>query len=76
MRTGEIFLPPGVEARLYDALGYRPHRLPTDAAMKIEALLQVRDDATESELDGIDEAIEAVVLREAARLWSTAAALA
>jgi hypothetical protein len=76
MRTEAIFLPPGVEARLYDALGYCPHRLPTDAATKIEALLQVRDNASESELDGIDEAIEAVVLREAARLWSAAAPLA
>ena len=73
MTTVDIFLPPGVQARLYSTLGYCPTRLPADTAANIEALWAMRNVAAEAELDKIDDAMEAVVVREAARLWAAAA---
>ena len=54
MRTADVFLPSGVQKRLYDALGYCPHRLPSDAAAHIEVLWAIRNAAPESELNSID----------------------
>jgi hypothetical protein len=75
MRTADVFLPSGVQTRLYDALGYCPRRLPADAAAYVEVLWAIRNAASEAELDNIDDAMEAVVLKEAARLWTAAACL-
>ena len=60
-------MPPGVQ-RLYGALGYCPHLLPADAAANIGALWAIRNAAPETELDSIDDEMEAVVLREAPHL--------
>jgi hypothetical protein len=68
MTTAEIFLPPRVQARLYDVLGYCPHRLPADAAAHITALWAIRNAAAETELDNIDDKMEAVVRRETTHL--------
>jgi len=68
MTTGEIFLPPRVQARLCDAVGYCPHRLPADAAAHIKALWAIRDAAAETELNSIDDEMEAVVRGEIAHL--------
>lgn len=61
MRTADVFLPSGVQTRLYDALGYCPRRLPADAAAYVEVLWAIRNAAPEAELDNIDDAMEAVV---------------
>jgi hypothetical protein len=73
MRAVDVFLPSGVRTRLYDALGYCPHRLSADVAARIEVLWALRNAVPEAELDKIDDAMEEVVLREAARLWAAAA---
>jgi hypothetical protein len=54
MRTADAFLPLGVPKRLYDALGYCPYRLPSDAAAHIEVLWAIRNAAPESEFNSID----------------------
>ena len=73
MRTANVFLPSGVQTRLYDALGYCPRRLPADLAEHIEALWAIRHAVPEAHFDEIDDAMEELVLREAARLWAAAA---
>jgi hypothetical protein len=42
MRTVNVFLPSGVQTRLYDELGYCPRRLPADLSAHIEALWTIR----------------------------------
>jgi hypothetical protein len=72
MRTSvDIFLPPGVQARLDSTLGYCPTRLHADTAALIEELLAMRNTASEAELDSIDDEIVAAVLREAAHLMGS-----
>jgi len=69
MRTSvDIFLPPGVQARLYSRLGYCPTRLHADTAALIEELSAMRSTASGAEVDSIDNEIVAAVVREAAKL--------
>jgi hypothetical protein len=73
MKTADVFLPIGVQTRLYDELGYCPRRLPADLSAHIGALWTLRQAVPEAQFDEIDDAMEELVSREAARLWEAAA---
>jgi hypothetical protein len=50
-----VFLPPGVQAKLYEVLGNCPRMLPADAAQKITTLWTRRNNCPEEELDSLDK---------------------
>lgn len=61
MKT-DIFLPPGVQRRLYERLGRCPRQLPLAPAATIERLWRRRNEAPEEQLPAVDADIEAIVL--------------
>jgi hypothetical protein len=72
MRTlVDIFLPPGVQARLDSTLGYCPTMLDADTAALIEELLAMRNTASEAEMDSIDDEMLAAVVKEAAHFMGS-----
>jgi hypothetical protein len=69
--TVDIFLPPGVQARLDSTLGYCPTRLHADTAALIEELVAMRNTASEAQVDSIDNEIVTAVVREASHLMGS-----
>jgi len=58
----EIFVPPGVQARLFERMGVCPRQASEQTAKRIEALWQKRNASDESEVVGIDnQMFQAVV---------------
>jgi hypothetical protein len=62
-----IFLPPGVQARLFTRFGRCPRQADDATASKLDALWQRRNQAPENELDAIDDEIERLVADVASR---------
>jgi hypothetical protein len=54
----EIFLPPGVQAKILDRFGRCPREADDEVADQIDALWQRRSTAPEEELASIDQQIE------------------
>lgn len=59
----EVFLPPGVQARLIEKTGSVPRKLDEKTVAEIDVLWDRRNSASESDLAAIDEAMERLVLR-------------
>jgi uncharacterized protein YfeS len=56
-----IFLPPGVQANLFEKHGTYPRQLPDWPATLIEELWEERNIAPEEEIDRIDRHMERIV---------------
>lgn len=54
----DIFLPPGVQMKLWERFGRCPREASEETAAKIEALWLRRNNAPEEELDCIDQTME------------------
>ncbi|MDI9380587.1 MAG: hypothetical protein QM845_06855 [Verrucomicrobiota bacterium] len=58
----EIFVPPGVQARLFERIGLCPRQASESTAKRIELLWQKRNTADEGEVADIDnQMFEAVI---------------
>ena len=57
MTTQQLFVPPGVQARLFLRFGHIPRQAPLDIMERINALWLRRNQADESELQEIDSAM-------------------
>ena len=60
MKLKSVFLPPGVQAKLYERLGTCPRQLPIAAVTQIDALWMRRNQCDESEIDAIDAQMEEI----------------
>lgn len=64
MKTTDIFLPPGVQARLFERLGHSPRTGTVLQAAAIDLLWRDRNKADENEIDVIDSGMLKVMLGE------------
>ncbi len=65
MRLKDTFLPPGVQARLFTALGSCPRVLPVAPAKQIEDLWARRNNCPEDEIAAIDAEMESIATKYA-----------
>jgi hypothetical protein len=63
----DIFLPPGVQMRLFDKLGRVPRRASDIVAEQIERLWRERNNAPEYDLDRIDRGMKDLIIEEEQR---------
>lgn len=63
MKT-DVFLPPGVQVRLADRFGAAPRQATPRTAAKISALWSKRNQVSESDIAGIDAAMEALIVAD------------
>lgn len=61
----DIFLPPGVQAKMFERFGRCPRQAGDETAAKIEALWLRRNNAPEEELDAIDKEMESLAAEAA-----------
>jgi hypothetical protein len=54
----DVFLPPGIQAKMFQRFGRCPREASEETAAKIEALWLRRNNAPEEELDSIDHTME------------------
>lgn len=64
-KNKSVFLPPGVQMRLFDGIGTCPRQLPVAAVEKIEALWATRNQAPEEQLAAIDKQMEEIAVAAA-----------
>lgn len=62
MSTREIFLPPGVQMRLNESLGFIPRFFPVAAANDLDALWKVRNTCEEAEVAEVDACMEKLAM--------------